>query len=533
MFGAEAHPRLSFSPSSFDFGDVPVGISLSQLITLRNTGNAIATVSAANLTGAGFSHDLVTPFTLAAGEFRSFNLTFAPTTAGSVMGGLSIVSNAENSPIVLTLTAKAAGPGPGSLTANPSSITFGDTVVGASATQTVSLTNGGGTAVIVNSVSVTGASFNVTGLATPLTLNPSQTISFSVRFFPRAAGAAAGSVSIASDAPNSPTIITLAGNGIAAVRTLNANPTNVDFGNVAVGSNSSQAVTLTNTGNADVTITAANVTGAGFSINPPLTLPLTLTPNQTRNFTVRFAPAATGAVAGSVSLVSNATNSPTTVALAGNGVAAAAGQLTANPTSVDFGDVIVGNTSNQAVMLTNTGNGSLTITAANVTGAGFSINPPLALPLTLTPGQSTNLTVRFAPAAAGSVNGSISLASNASNSPTNVALAGNGVAQVLRLGVNPTNVDFGDVGVGSTSSQSVTMTNTGNQSLTVTAANVAGAGFSINPPLALPLTLTPGQSSNFTVQFAPTATGNVAGAVSLVSNATNSPTTVTLAGNGV
>src|SRR2546426_9281089 len=76
------------------------------------------------------------------------------------------------------------------------------------------------------------------------------------------------------------------------------------------------------------------------------------------------------------------------------------------------------------------------------------------------------------------------------------------------------------------------MTNSGSASGTVSQANVSGSGLSVGG-LSLPLTLTPGQKTSFSVVFAPASTGNITGSVSLVSNALNSPTTIALSGIGV
>ncbi len=103
------------------------------------------------------------------------------------------------------------------------------------------------------------------------------------------------------------------------------------------------------------------------------------------------------------------------------------GQLTLNPTSLDFGDVTVGNSSTQTVTLTNSGTASVTISQADLTGTGFSVNSIL---LTLAAGQTTTFDVTFAPATSGSATGSLSLLSDAANSPTTLSLAGNGVAPI-------------------------------------------------------------------------------------------------------
>jgi subtilase family serine protease len=97
--------------------------------------------------------------------------------------------------------------------------------------------------------------------------------------------------------------------------------------------------------------------------------------------------------------------------------------------------------------------------------------------------------------------------------------------------VSPTSIDFGRVMVNSTSSQSVTVQNTGTASVTLSQATVVGTGFSISG-LSLPVSLATGQGTSFTVIFAPTAMGSATGSITLVSNARNSPTSVALDGAG-
>ncbi len=110
-------------------------------------------------------------------------------------------------------------------------------------------------------------------------------------------------------------------------------------------------------------------------------------------------------------------------------IAATTLQLSASPTSLSFGNVTVGSSSTQAVLLTNTGNSSVSISQINVSGAGFSTSG-LTPPMTLAAGQSTAFSVVYAPTSSGSVTGSVSVISNATNSPATIALSGSGVQPV-------------------------------------------------------------------------------------------------------
>src|SRR5712691_5422164 len=413
--------------------------------------------------------------------------------------------------------------GNGQLSARPASVAFGNVTVGSRSMQAIGLSNTGSVNLTVSLGGATGPGFSISGVTRPLTLPPGQSSTFSLQFAPTATGSVSGSVSLVSDAPNSPGTIALSGTGVQPQ--LSVTPPSVSFGNVLVGSTGVQNLTLTNSGGANLTIAQGTVTGAGFSISG-LTFPLTLPPGQSSTLSVQFAPTATGSVSGSVSLVSNAPNSPSTIALSGTGVQP---QLSVAPPSVSFGNVLVGSTGVQNLTLTNSGSANLTIAQGSFTGAGFSISGP-TFPLTLPAGQSSTFSVQFAPTATGSVSGSVSLVSNAPNSPSTIALSASGVQP--QLSVTPPNASLGNVVVSSSSLQDLTLTNSGGVNLTISQGIVTGAGFSISG-LSFPLTLPAGQSVTFSVQFAPAATGSASGSVSLVSNAPNSPSTIALSGTGV
>src|SRR5207302_596233 len=338
-----------------------------------------------------------------------------------------------------------------------------------------------------------------------------------------------GSVSLVSNDARYATTIVLSGTGVQ--RHLWVNPSGASFGNVGLGTHSAHAITLTNPGPASVIVYRAYASGSGFSMTG-LRFPLKLGPGQKTTFSVVFAPVSTGSVTGSVSLVSNALHSPTTIALSGTGVQPLQPQLSVIPPSASFGNVGVGNRNTYAFTLTNSGSASVTVSQAHVSGSGLSVGG-LSLPLTLTPGQKTTFSVVFAPASRAHITGSVTLVSDALHSPTTIALSGTGVQPLQpQLSVTPPTGSFGNVAVGSPYTSLFRSTSSGSASVTVSQAHVSGSGLSVGG-LRLPLTLTPGQKTTFSVAFAPANTGNITGSVSLVSNALNSPTTIALSGTGV
>ena len=206
---------------------------------------------------------------------------------------------------------------------------------------------------------------------------------------------------------------------------LQVNPLSVNFGNVQVGTKSTQPVTITNTGSVSLVILQASVTGSGFSISG-LLLPLTLNPGSYKTFNATFSPEVSGLADGNIAIVVNILSSPISVKLSGTGTSSFTYLLSLSPSSTNFGNVSVGSKSTLPVEMINTGTGSVTVTKANLTGATFSISS-LSLPLTILARKNDSFNVTFAPTTTGVFNGNVSIVSNATNSPANEPLSGTGV----------------------------------------------------------------------------------------------------------
>jgi hypothetical protein len=421
MIGTGTLGQLTASPSSVNFGSVQVGNNSSVSVSLTNTGTANVLVSSGSASGNGFSISGLSAATLAPGQSTSFTATFAPTSAGSALGSISIASNAPGSPLNIVLSGSATEAQP-QVALSPANVAFGNVALGASASQSASITNIGSGALTISSVTPSGSGFSFAGLGAQ-TINAGASVSFAVKFSPVTSGNVTGGITIVSNAANSPSTLVLSGSGVQGQ--LAASPSSANFGTVSTGNSDSQTITLTNGGAAAVSITQANVSGNGFSLSGMPALPLTINPSGSSTFNVVFAPTTSGNAIGSISLVSNAPNSPLSIALSGTGQTATQ-LLSANPSSLNFSNVNDGSSSSLTVTLTNNGNSNVTIASATASGTGFSASG--AAGTTLTPNQAATVTVTFAPTSAGAATGSLTIASNASNSPT-ITLAGTGVQQ--------------------------------------------------------------------------------------------------------
>ena len=516
-------PVLSFSSTSLGFGNVNTGSSSTLTETLTNTGNANVQISSISESGAGFALSGVsTPITLTPNQTTTFSVVFSPSAAGTDSGTVTVNSNATGSPTTIALSGTAAQAG---LSVSPTSYNFGSIVDGQTKSESFTISNTGTAPLTISQLSATGSAFSTSGLTLPTTIAAGGTATFSALFAPTTAGSLTGSVSITSNAPNSPNAVALSGTGTAATVTLSASPANLSFTGINVGSSSSQNVTITNNGNASATISQVAVSAKDFSASG-ITTPTTLGAGQSAVMHVAFSPTASESVTGNIT-VSSSQGSSAVVTVTGGGVQPA---LTVTPASASFGNVTVGSPSTQTIQLSNSGTGTLSITQVSATGSGFSTSS-LALPITLNAGQASSFTVQFAPAAAGAVTGGVTVVSNAPNSPATIPLSGTGVAQTLVLSFSSTSLGFGNVNTGSSSTLTETITNTGNANVQISGISESGAGFALSG-VSTPVTLTPNQTTTFSVVFSPSAAGTDSGTVTVNSNATGSPTTITLSGTG-
>ena len=196
------------------------------------------------------------------------------------------------------------------------SIAFGDVVVGSTASHTDTMTNHGSRNLTITQIQSSGAPFAVTGITVPVTIPPGQSLTFTAQFSPTASGAFNGTITLTSGSGHQLTE-SLTGTGITLYLTLT--PSSLSFGNTIVGETAALSVLVTNTGTGAVTISSDSITGPGFTL-ADLTLPITLNPNQTTSFSVNFDPSLAGSFAGTASLVSNATDSPTVETFSGAGI---------------------------------------------------------------------------------------------------------------------------------------------------------------------------------------------------------------------
>ncbi|GAA3449488.1 Ig-like domain-containing protein [Dactylosporangium matsuzakiense] len=278
----------------------------------------------------------------------------------------------------------------------------------------------------------------------------------------------------------------------------------LDLGNVALGANGTGTVTATAT--RTITISAVN-TAAPFTATPP-TLPVTLSAGQTISVPIKFTPTVPGPASGLLNFtVTDGANTGTVATtLVGNGIKPG---FTANTPVVDFGDRPVGSSKVLTASFTNTGTANETVTATTSPAAPFSVTGLPATGTVLAPGQTIAVGVSYVPTTSGPHTGSLSI--SGANGVATVQLKGQGVTGGAELTIDPGELDFGTVPVGTSVTKTLTVANAGNLGLTITKAAPPTLPFVVDTPLPESQAIGPDDELAIQVKFTPTQAGTFTG----------------------
>lgn len=450
------------SPSALNFGSAATGsTSAAQTVTVSNPTSSAAAVSSIATSG-DFAQTNNCGSSIAANGSCTVSVTFAPTATGARSGNLTVNAGGVTNTVSLSGTGTAPGP---VLNATPAGLNYAATVVGSTtAAQTVTVTNSGTTAATVSGVTVTG-DFSQTNNCATLAVGASCTAN--VTFKPTTGGSRTGTLTVNSNANNTPTTVALTGSGIDST-------TNIAAGRPASASSSNGTYVPANLTDADPSTYWESANGAfpqwaqvdlgqSYSVGKVV---LKLPPStawSTRTETLSLLGSTDGTtfstIVGSVGYTFDPVANNNTVTITFNAATAryvranitantgwTAGQLSdfevfpsgsggstsatlsANPSSLTYASQALNTASSaQSVTVTNSGTAAATVSGITTTGDFAQTN---TCGTSIAAGASCTVAVTFTPTASGTRTGNLTVSSNASNGPVTVALTGTGAGTV-------------------------------------------------------------------------------------------------------
>ncbi len=550
-----ADPGVGVQPESLTFNAVPGSAATTQTVVVSNTGAAALTVGQPTVSDPSFAVSSGCG-TLAPGALCTVVVVFTPQTA-TTAGTLSIpvTQTVNGQKIAVTYTVALTGAYTvqnRGLEILPSAVNFGAAATGAQGgTRTFTLNNLSGKALAVSLAMP--REFPLAAPAGCATLAAGASCSFAVSFLPATSGALTGTV-VANGVPTdgSAAVEALgymlgygAGDGVLTVSEATIPNAPVGFGQVSSGQSAQQTLTLTNSGTGSLTIRrltteppfySTSTCGASLAVGASCAVMLTYAPVY--EVTASTSPRQDSGV---LTIESDAASSPDAVALSGT----AAAVVSASPVSaavldayslsesaLTFANTQVGDASSaQTVTVTNMGSATVHVMGVSAP-ADFSASSNCG---TLLPGSACTISAAFTPTAATSSSarsGAVAIQSDASTSLEYISVIGTTAAAPVT--VSPVTLDFGTVNVGMNDALTVTVSNTVSTPVMITSVSAIGdyavTGGSC-PASGGPLA--GGASCTVIVTFAPTLAGTRTGTLSVATNATQLPLTVSLTGVGV
>lgn len=297
------------------FPNTVVNNTASVTFVILNTGNGPGKIDSIGVTGAAFSPSGV-PLLLSLdpGKEVRFSVVFSPKTRDAATGSVRIAYG--KSVLTVTLTAQGidsvltyealVGSSTLPLSSN-STLGLPSTPVGSTQTASITVRNKGDAEGRVSTISLSGTAFKTNDVPPlPAVIPPGGSISFGITFAPVQAGPASARLLIDSVA------ITLqsVGNGSQLTYSYLVGSTvtpiadtggSIGFPNTTVGAKSPVYVRVRNTGNASGSVNGISVNGSAFSVALP-SLPASIAPDATLEFTLTFAPDAVGALTGQLQI---------------------------------------------------------------------------------------------------------------------------------------------------------------------------------------------------------------------------------------
>jgi Abnormal spindle-like microcephaly-assoc'd, ASPM-SPD-2-Hydin len=366
---------------------------------------------------------------------------------------------------------------------------------------TLKIFNVGAQDLVINSVQRLMGSTSFSVLSTPsspLVVAPGEDIEFTVVYNPTAPGIAETStIRISSNDPTAP-FVDLSATGLLGTPSLaSAIANNGNIGSVCLGSFAEEELIINNTGSCPLSISNISSSSAEFIVPNVATYPLVVSPGVSLVVTIRFQPTSFGAKSATLTLLSDDPASPGTVTVSGVALAPRLNMLVSD--YGNLGDVCIGSFVDEPLILTNSGQCTLSVTSITSSGIEFLVPQVSAYPVTIAAGVSLEVPIRFQPTGFGPRSATITVTSDDPASPQTITLSGNAPSGKVAV---TGSACFGGVQAYCCAERTISICNVGDCNLNVTSVVFKRKSHHwklINDPF--PATLHPGSCLGVAIQY--------------------------------
>ena len=192
---ASSPPAVTIRPLSYNFGSQYIGKPyLATTISIKNIGSSTFSLLSFELTGPFQWSEGLAPRGINPGDTGSVIVRFTPTVSGPASGSLILNFNSG----LPSITVPLSGTGVTTTAAvsySATELAFPNQIVGAAASQTLTLTNNGKASTTVFEALITPGTFSVSGQTFPFGIGPGVSKSLLVTYAPVSPGTQKGTLS--------------------------------------------------------------------------------------------------------------------------------------------------------------------------------------------------------------------------------------------------------------------------------------------------------------------------------------------------
>ena len=508
-------------------GSTPVGEEIAATLTVTNAGTAEGRIGNITITGGGYSLSdrPLLPALLEVGESFTITINLTPVEPGPATGQLRIGDSTfdlsgEGLDTILTYTLTTSDGLTASIPEN-GTISVGSTPVGEEIAATLTVTNAGTAEGRIGNITITGGGYSLSNRPLlPALLEVGESFTITINLTPVEPGPATGQLRIGDST------FDLSGEGLDTILTytlttsdgLTASiPENgtISVGSTPVGEEIAATLTVTNAGTAEGRIGNITITGGGYSLSNRPLLPALLEVGESFTITINLTPVEPGPATGQLRI------GDSTFDLSGEGLdtiltytLTTSDGLTASIPengTISVGSTPVGEEIAATLTVANAGTAEGRIGNITITGGGYSLSDRPLLPALLEVGESFTITINLTPVEPGPATGQLRIGDSTFD------LSGEGLGAILTYTlvdadgskqIEPRDtIVFPQTQVGGASEVTLQISNSGNESETLSGIGVGAGAFSLRNLPELPSPLQADQTITFAIVFEPERLG--------------------------
>ncbi len=525
-------PNIRVTPTSIDYGKVAMGKFAEEVLSIHNDGNGVLQILSITSSSPQFTisgHSDVAPHSKI-----DVVVKFTPSSLGEKNAILNIASNdPDEQEVPVALKGEGIIPPVPDILVSPPNIYFDDTEVDKWRNMEFRIYNDGTAPLKVSSITSNSIHFIVLADPNDPEVDLGGVVTIPVRFKPLSSGTKTSTLTIASNDPDeSEVLVSVQGKGInPPVPDIRLSTSTLNFFDVDIGEWRDKEFRIYNDGNAVLKVSSMASNNIQFIVLANPTNP-EVVPGGVVTIPVRFKPLSSGTKTGVITIVSNDPNEPSvSVSVQGKGVNPVVPDISLSTTSIDFGNVYVGEWRDREFRIYNAGNALLKVSSITSNSSKFIVlvdpdNPEVV------PGSVATIPVRFKPLAIGTWTGYVTITSNDPDEPAkSVFVRGAGIQPPgPDIYVLPSSINFGDTEIGTFSDEEFQIRNNGGATLEVYSVTSDDTHFEVTNHTDID----PGGTVDVNVRFTPSSVGTKTGEITIISNDPDEPTiSVSVTGRGV